>query len=528
MPIAEWVSVLVGNRLNDENVMTASSGMSKSKSGRGASRILLVLVLLSGHSSVALAVDGSFDPTWAGGGSIVFSGDPTSSSNSTYVEQIIVESNGRLLIGGPDYAGISLTTWFVGELQPGGTPVLTFGASNGSGMVSGCYLASALCNPSGDDYSSMAMQSDGRFGVLGGGNLVRLSATASALDTAGVVGGSGYVALGNIQINDVKGSFGTAYDAVQTASGKWLAAGRGTYSQVDMNGGLAVIQLNSDFPLDSAFAAYTDTNSVTFAGGQVIMFGSGASELNGYAQQVLVQNDGRILLVGLVYLPPGAADTSRPDITSTETAIARLNADGTPDLTYGAGTGKVMLAWSGGTLSAPSFRAAKLDAKGRLLFATTASPTATGLAGFGVARVLDDGTLDPGFGSAGVSYHTSPLCTNGAGATALAFDSAGRIVVAGFCEFGVSSQEFLLERLHGDDGTLDTGFGIGGFSHGAFSGTSTSDFASDIVIDASGHPVFGGASYPTPAGSAAVGRVTYDLIRTNGFEAAPTGRLPGQ
>ena len=124
------------------------------------------------------------------------------------------------------------------------------------------------------------------------------------------------------------------------------------------------------------------------------------------------------------------------------------------------------------------------------------------------------------------TYQTSPLCTS-AVALALAFDSAGRIVAAGNCN-GVSAVEFLLMRLFGDDGSLDTSFGFGGFSHGAYSGTSAFDIANDIVIDSSGRPVFGGSSYPATVERAALGRVTYDLIRTNGFEDAPTGRLPGQ
>jgi hypothetical protein len=84
----------------------------------------------------------------------------------------------------------------------------------------------------------------------------------------------------------------------------------------------------------------------------------------------------------------------------------------------------------------------------------------------------------------------------------------------------------MLERVHGDDGSLDTSFGFGGFSHGTFSATSTIDYANDIVIDSSGRPVFGGAAFNGSVYAAALGRVTYDLINTNGFESAPRGCLP--
>jgi hypothetical protein len=45
------------------------------------------------------------------------------------VEQITLESNGNLLLGG-DASG-SVNYWWIGELLPGGAPVQTFGASNG-------------------------------------------------------------------------------------------------------------------------------------------------------------------------------------------------------------------------------------------------------------------------------------------------------------------------------------------------------------------------------------------------------------
>jgi uncharacterized delta-60 repeat protein len=475
-----------------------------------------ILLLLSGAASVASAVDGYFDPTWAGGGAILFSGDPTSSGNTSEVAQIILEGNGQLLIGGQDNNSSTVFTPFVGELQPGGTPVLTFGASNGSGMVSGCYLAAALCYLDSPSFASMALQSDGKISVLNIAQLMRVNTTASALDTAGVAGATGYVTTTNIQINTIQGAFLEAYSILQASSGKLLVAGVGKYSQVAKTSGFAVIRLNSDLSLDTSFNATTDSNNVTFAGGQLVTFNPGTGEVNSGADQVLLQSDGHILLVGHVFLSSDPA-----------TGIARLNADGTPDLTYGGGTGQVILTWSGGSLGPPQNSiAAKLDADDRLVLAAPAEPTGTVGGEMCVARVSTGGMLESNFGSGGVSCATSPLCTQGVGANALAFDSAGRIDVAGYCLIAEGSQEFLLERLHGDDGSLDTSFGVGGFSHGAYSATSTIDYTNDIVIDSSGRPVFGGSAFNGFVYTAALGRVTYDLIRTNGFESAPRGCLP--
>jgi uncharacterized delta-60 repeat protein len=420
-------------------------------------------------------------------------------------------------VGGYDNNLTNRATWFVGQFHSDGTPVPTFGASNGSGMTSGCYLSNALCSLANTLFAGMALQPDGHIVVLSAQVLTRLTSTASALDTSGVVGGNGYAAIGGLQINSAKGTLDDADGVTQLASGKWLVSGQGRYMQGDAASTFVVVRLNTDLSLDTSFNAQTDSNNVTFAGGQVVLFPGGGGEATAQVKRALVQGDGRIVLVGSVDAGSGSM-----------AGVARLNSDGTHDLTYGGGgTGQAVLAWSGGSLLAPpSSASAKLDASGRLLFAASASPTATGITGIAIVRVLDDGTLDSGFGNKGVSYQLSPLCTGGGG-YALTFDSAGRIVAAGYCFLAGGVQEFLITRVRGDDGTLDTGFGFGGFSHGSFSATSTQDFVDDIAIDSTGRPVFGGVSYPGSAASmAAVGRVTYDLIHTNGFESAPRGCLP--
>ena len=95
------------------------------------------------HDPAHATNDGYFDPTWAGGGHITFPGDLDNPSSLTLVEQITLESNGNLLLGG-DASG-SVNYWWIGELLPGGAPVQTFGASNGGGTVTSCHLSATLC-----------------------------------------------------------------------------------------------------------------------------------------------------------------------------------------------------------------------------------------------------------------------------------------------------------------------------------------------------------------------------------------------
>ena len=343
------------------------------------------------------------------------------------------------------------------------------------------------------------------------------------MDSTGVVGGNGiplasgkgYVSISGVPINSNAGTFGYAESLTPTADGKWLAAGAGHYdSGIDLE--FAVIRLDADFSLDKTFNATTDGSNVTFAGGQVIRFAGGSS-----AGAVRVQPDGRIVLAG--------------GVASSSIGVARLHADGTPDASFGLGTGKTLLTWDLGTLEHPNYvnqAALRIDRAGRILIATTGAQVSGGVTHHGVAvvRLLSNGVQDPAFGNNGVSYQSfADFCTGSGGAEghALALDSAGRILVAGQCQIG--QNYFFVTRLFGDDGSLDTSFGIAGHSHGYLSNSSTRDSAFDVAFDNAGRPVVVGDSYPNGAKEqAGVARLTYDLIHTDDFETAPRGRLSGQ
>lgn len=474
--------------------------------------LFLTLLVLSVMSPVVTAaVDGSYDTIFAGIGRTAFPGDLIHPSYSSLANQIISESNGNVLLGGA-VQGDAQPYWWLGELVPGGTPVLTFGNSNGSGRVTSCDFSTYLC-ANGQSFSAMALQPDGRISVAGSWSFSRATVDANSLDTSGVIGGNGYVTTINTQINNAGGDFQVAHALVQTADGGWLVAGNGRYTQIS-NTDFAVIRLNADFSLDTTFNATTDGNNVTFAGGQIISFNGG------YAAAAVLQADGRIVLAG----PAG---------NSTTLGVVRLNSNGTLDSSFGAGTGKTVLSLTQGSLDSDiGISGIKIDGAGRIFIATTGTRTVIGntYIGMAVVRLLPSGTPDPGFGTLnGVSYQTflSP-CDGGAYARALALDSAGRIVVAGHCTTASINKGFV-ERLHGDDGTLDTTFGSNGYSVVTFDSSTISDAAYAVAFDASSRPVVAGAT-TTPLGGqrAGVARLTYDLIFTNNMEISPPGRLAGQ
>lgn len=147
------------------------------------------------------------------------------------------------------------------------------------------------------------------------------------------------------------------------------------------------------------------------------------------ARGVLVAPDGRIVAVGG---------------TSTESFIARVLSDGTPDPSFG-GTGTVTT-----TLIREALAVAR-QPDGKLVIAGDG----VGSEGnnFAVARWLDDGTLDPTFGTGGI-------VTVNAGGTDVAYQILvqpdGKIVVG-----GKSDSRLALLRLE-TDGTRDVTFGTQG------------------------------------------------------------------
>jgi hypothetical protein len=143
-----------------------------------------------------------------------------------------------------------------------------------------------------------------------------------------------------------------------------------------------------------------------------------------------------------------------------------------------------------------------------------------------IARVTSGGSLDSNFGqdNSGFATFSQPGTCSAINARAVDIDSAGRIVVSGYCSSynGTTITVFSAVRLRGDNGTLDTSFGASGVSFGQYAAGSVDNDGEAIAFDASGHPIVGGSS----ESDSGVSRLTYDLIYTNNFELAPRGCLP--
>ena len=162
------------------------------------------------------------------------------------------------------------------------------------------------------------------------------------------------------------------------------------------------------------------------------------------AGSVVVQPDGRVVAVG---------GTQSHDFSNggvQDLAIARYNANGSLDTTFGVGGKAVTDAGDG---RAETFNAVALQPDGKIVAAGESGGR------FVVVRYNTNGTPDTTFGP---DHSGVVLVTAGGDATALAIQSDGRILLGGYTGYNPTDyQKWALARLN-PDGTLDGAFGIGG------------------------------------------------------------------
>ncbi len=192
--------------------------------------------------------------------------------------------------------------------------------------------------------------------------------------------------------------------------------------------------------------------------------------------------------------------------------LARFLADGTPDASFGLGTGYVRL--TGVPLAPPQGgwlgHALAADRDGSLLLSLTIDEDMDAMDG-GIVRVLANGTLDTGFGIDGLR-RIDP--ENGARINALAVRSDGRVVAAGFINHTGGSRDVFAARLHAD-GDLDTSFDGNGVVR--YELDPLSDGATALGFSA-GKPLLAGYAQRNDDWDAFALRLQSDLIFTDGLE----------
>ena len=234
----------------------------------------------------------------------------------------------------------------------------------------------------------------------------------------------------------------------------------------------------------------------------------------------VLQPDGKIVVAG----------TSEDASSHYLFAIARFGTDGTADPTFGANLdGFVTFAISGGAGTQDRCLAIARQSDGKFVLVGR-SLLSSGHYAFAIARVDTDGTLDDNFASGGTE--TSQIDASGMGdrAFAVAVQSNGKIVVAGYSQASNTNISCAVARFN-SNGFADNTFGTSG--HVTFTingGDGTIDEAFAVAVRTDGKIVVGGASLNGSTQALALARLSStgaldNTFATNGTERLTNGTL---
>jgi uncharacterized delta-60 repeat protein len=288
----------------------------------------------------------------------------------------------------------------------------------------------------------------------------------AAVDAGGYGEGQVFLGRGTVPMTGVRGT--TDASAVQFsftfAVGSLVVGDAVTATATDASGN------TSEFSLNVAAAAAANTAPSFFAGD-----GSTVTPVGAHADSIraiAIQSDGRTVVVGGV----------NNGGSNTDIFVARYNADGTLDASFGTG-GIVVTAITGNADWAESVA---IQADGKIVVAGSRHNGLTN--NFAVLRYHSDGTLDTTFGGTGIV--TFAFSSSHEQAQAVRVQADGKIVVAGYAEIG-GNEDFAVARLN-SDGTLDATFDTDGKATTAI-GTAA-DRIYDIAIQADGKIVAAGST----------------------------------
>jgi uncharacterized delta-60 repeat protein len=381
-------------------------------------------IVAAGYSDASGSVDfalaryktrkaGSLDGTFGTGGKVFT--DFSGSGSGDFAFALAVQSDGKIVAAGNSNASGTSDDFALARYNTDGTLDGTFGTA---GRVLTDFSGSGI---SPDFALALALQSDGK--VVAAGISSANGSDDYALARYNVDGSlDGSFGVGGKVLTDFSGTGSTddLYGLSIQEDGKIVAAGFSAGAGSDPDFALALY--NSVGSLDGTFG----TN------GKVLTDFSGTGS-NDYARAVVVQNDGKIVAAGY-------SDASG----SFDFALARYNPDGTLDGSFDI-DGLSLTDFDGSAGYDLAFTLAiQTDAK--VLEAGTS--LASGSLDFALARFNADGSLDASFGTGGKVLTEFSGTGSGDEALALVLQSDGKIVVAGYSDAS-GSADFALARYLG-------------------------------------------------------------------------------
>ena len=404
-------------------------------------------------ASANVRAAGELDPTFGDEGKVL-----TAISGQDYGKNTIIQPDGKILVAGGSSTGDVSRVALV-RFNPDGSLDSTF--DNDGKTTASISDLSAIG-------WALALQPDGKIVVsgdgVGNGNecffVIRFNQNGS-LDTG--FGNGGKV------INDFLGNSALLRTVAIQADGKIVVAGTISSQTGGTDQDAVVIRYNSNGSLDAGFGnggiVVTDITTGT----------------NDYISGLLLQPDGKIIITG-------ASGNTGDGLFNGKFAVVRYLPNGQLDSSFG-NAGKIVFPF--GADSSDQCFAATLQTDGKILLAgTTFSGRSFELA---VIRLNSNGSPDASFGANG---RTSMLINNRSGVTpqAVKVQSNGKIVVAGNTSaVSFVSLDFATVRFN-PNGTLDTTFnGVGYNVTNIVSGSN--DGASGLAIQTDGKIIVAGQTY---------------------------------
>lgn len=428
-------------------------------------RIVVVgSALKSGTADYDFAVtrlksDGSIDGSFGASGiqTIPFN---LGGNNEEEATGVAIDANGKIVI--------------VGRVQRSSTGDFDFGIVrlNSDGSLDTTFNSTGkrtvffdLGGTKEDEATDVAIDSNGKIVVVGfaeratpTGNfdyaVARLNSDGS-LDTTFNSTGKATVAF------DLGGSNADYCSCVAIDSSNRIVLGGGVKRTAVQDYDFGVARLKTDGTLDTTF------NST---GKRQIAFDQGNGN-DDEATGIAIDGNGKIVVVG--YAQEGGTSTDH------DFAIARLNSDGSSDLSFNS-NGKLPLDVSDRDDFATDVA---IDSKGRIVVVGYGERLA-GNNDFAVIRLNTDGSLDTNFagmGGRGVTYDFGS--NNNDYCRAVAIDSVGRIVMAGSVQrVDTGDSDFGVARLAGYTVPLSADATVGQFPTGIVSGDFNGDFKLDLAV----------------------------------------------
>jgi uncharacterized delta-60 repeat protein len=370
--------------------------------------------------------DGSLDTTFGGGtGGVTTDFD----GQNDEARALALQPDGKILVAGDAYVGpgpSSEIDFALARYNSDGTLDTTFGG--GTGKVTTDF--SAL-----DHAHDLVIQPDGRIVIVGQASPGGIVFAVARYQPDGTLDATFGAGTGKVTTDVTGGGFDVAYAVALQSDGKILAAGDVQAPGPGTSEELAVVRYNADGTLDAGFGS----------GGKVRTDVTPESD---QAHGIVVQPDGKILIAGFAF---------------RDFVVARYLSDGSPDPTFGGGSGRVTTDFGAAFLGDRAWDIA-LRPDGKILAAGNGAGPG-GEIDFALARYNSDGSPDPTFGG-GLGRVTTDfnLSSDRSDDTieAIALQPDGRVVAAGGAVFitGMSATfDVALARYLGECGNdvVDSG-----------------------------------------------------------------------